>query len=83
VVGSLKGQDGRDMNELRGLTVPVKLSGPFEKLSYTVDWGAVAQDALKSKVAEQAKDKLAPQVQEQRKKVEERARDALKGLLGR
>jgi AsmA protein len=83
VVGTLKGQDGRDMNELKGLTIPVKLAGPFEKMAYTVDWGAVAQDALKSKVAEQAKEKLAPQVQEQRKKVEERARDALKGLLGR
>lgn len=83
VVGTLKGQDGRDMNDLKGLTIPVKLAGPFEKITYTVDWGAVAQDALKSKVAEQTREKLAPQVQEQRKKLEERAKDALKGLLGR
>lgn len=76
VVGTLKGQDGREINELRGVTVPVKLSGPFEKLSYTIDWGSVAKDALKSKATEQLKEKLQP-------KVQEKARDVLKGLLGR
>lgn len=76
VVGTLKGQDGREINELRGVTVPVKLSGPFEKVAYTIDWGSVAKDALKSKATEQLKEKLQP-------KVQEKARDVLKGLLGR
>lgn len=83
VVGSLKGQDGREINELRGVTVPVKLSGPFEKISYSVDWSAAAQDALKSRATEQVKERLQPKVDEQRKKIEERAKDALKGLFGR
>jgi AsmA protein len=83
VVGTLKGQDGRDINELRGVTVPVKLSGPFEKIGYSIDWGAAAQDALKSRATEQVKEKLQPKVDEQRKKIEERAKDALKGLFGR
>jgi AsmA protein len=83
VVGTLKGQDGRDINELRGVTVPVKLSGPFEKISYSIDWGAAAQEALKSRATEQVKEKLQPKVDEQRKKLEERAKDALKGLFGR
>jgi AsmA protein len=74
VVGTLKGQDGRDINELRGVTVPVKLSGPFDRMRYTIDWSAAAKDALKSKAAEQLKERVAP-------KLEERARDALKGLL--
>ena len=52
VVGTLKGQDGRDTNELKGLTVPVKLAGPFEKLSYTVDWGAVNQSFPEKKFDE-------------------------------
>jgi AsmA protein len=72
VVGTLKGQDGRDINELRGVTVPVRLSGPFEKVAYAVDWGSVAKDALKSQTTEQLKEKLQP-----------KARDLLKGLLGR
>ena len=83
VVGSLKGQDGREISELRGVTVPVKLSGPFDKISYTIDWGSVAKDALKSRATEQLKERLAPKADEQRKKIEERARDALKGLFGR
>lgn len=81
VVGTLKGQDGREVNELRGVTVPVKLSGPFDKISYTIDWGAAAQEALKSRATEQLKEKLAPKADEQRKKLEERAKDALKGLF--
>lgn len=83
VVGTLKGQDGRDISELRGVTVPVKLSGPFEKISYSIDWGAAAQEALKSRASEQVKEKLQPKVDEQRKKLEDRAKDALKGLFGR
>ncbi len=83
VVGSLKGQDGREMTELRGVTVPLRLHGSFENLAYSVDWSAMAQDALKSRVAEQIEKKLAPQVDEQKQKLEERARNALKGLLQR
>lgn len=83
VVGTLKGQDGRELPELRGVTVPVKLSGPFERIGYSVAWGEVARDALKSRVAGQLKEKLAPQADEEKKKLEERARDALKGLFGR
>lgn len=79
VVGTLKGQDGRDLAELRGVTVPVRLHGPFEKLSYEIDWGAVAQEALKAKATEQLRQKVAPQLQDQRDKL----RDQLKGLLRR
>ncbi|MFN3566819.1 MAG: AsmA-like C-terminal region-containing protein, partial [Burkholderiaceae bacterium] len=79
VVGTLKGQDGRELSELRGVTIPVRLYGPFEKLSYAIDWGGVAQEALKAKAAEQLKQKVAPQLQEQR----DRLKDQLKGLLRR
>lgn len=79
VVGTLKGQDGRELPELRGVTIPVRLYGPFEKLSYAIDWGSVAQEALKAKATEQLKQKVAPQLQEQR----DRLKDQLKGLLRR
>jgi len=81
VVGTLKGQDGRTVEQLRGVTVPVKLSGPFDRLAWNIDWNVAAQDALKSKVTE----KIAPPLQAERDKaranVEQKARDALKGLL--
>jgi AsmA protein len=83
VVGTLKGQDGRNIDQLRGVTVPVKLTGPFDRLAWNLDWGVAAQDALKSKVAE----KITPQLQAEKDKaranVERKARDALKGLLQR
>lgn len=63
---------GRGINELRGVTVPVKLSGPFEEVAYSIGWGRVAKEALKSQTAEQLKEKLQP-----------KAQDLLKGLLER
>lgn len=72
VVGTLKGQDGRALDELRGATVPVKLAGPFDRLAWNLDWSAAAKDALQSRVAGQVEQKL-----------QDKARDALKGLMKR
>lgn len=83
VVGTLKGQDGRNVEQLRGVTVPVKLSGPFDRLAWNIDWNVAAQEALKSQVVQ----KLAPKVEAEKEKardaVEKKARDALKGILQR
>ncbi len=73
----------KELALLRGLTVPVRLSGPFDKLSYRVDLGGTAQEALKTLGAQQLKDKVSPQLEDQKKKLEERAKDAFKGLFGR
>jgi AsmA protein len=75
VVASTKGQGGAGLEQLSGLTVPVKLSGPFDALKYKVDYGAVAGNLAKSKVGEK--------VQEQREKVEDKVKDRLKGLIKR
>lgn len=81
VVGTLKGQDGRAVDQLRGVTVPVKLSGPFDRLAWNIDWNVAAQEAIKAQVVQ----KLLPQTQEEKDKaratVEQKARDALKGLF--
>ena len=58
VVASAKGQGGADVDQLAGLTVPVHLTGPFDILKYDVNYAAVAQDALKSKVGERVKSKI-------------------------
>jgi len=58
VVATTKGQGGADVEQLAGLTVPVHLSGPFDNLKYDVNYAAVAQDALKSRVGERVKSKL-------------------------
>ncbi len=68
IVATGEGQGGKDRDQLAGLTVPVKLSGPFYDLKYDVDYRAMAGAAAKSQIGEKAK---------------ERFGDRLKGLLGR
>jgi AsmA protein len=67
VVASAKGQGGADLEHLAGLTIPVKLTGPFDAPKVEIDYGALAGDAAKAKVKEKAKEK-----------VEQKLRDLLK-----
>jgi AsmA protein len=99
VVATTKGQGGADVEQLAGLTVPVHLTGPFDNLKYDVNYTAVAQDALKSKVGERVKSKIEerlgigrPQAQEpssqggtaeQKRDPKAEALDKLKSLFGR
>ena len=73
VVATTKGQGGQDLESLRGLTIPVRLTGPFDDLKYDVNYRAVAGDAAKSKVGEKIKERLK----------DEKLGEKLKGLLGR
>jgi len=68
VVATTQGQGGADLAQLSGLTVPVRLSGPFDAMKYQVDYAAAAADFAKSKAGE---------------KIRERLEDRLKGLIGR
>ena len=74
VVGTTQGQGGAELAELRGLTVPVHLSGPFDNLAYKVNYGAVAADLAKSRVGEKIKE----QVEQRREKLEDKLKDLLR-----
>jgi AsmA protein len=58
VVATSKGQGGADLEHLAGLTVPVKLSGPFDAPKVEIDYRALASDAAKAKVKEKVKEKV-------------------------
>ncbi len=77
VVGTSKGQGGAERDRLAGLTVPVRLTGPFDDLKYDVDYRAMAGEAVKSEVGQKLKDRVGEQLKD------ENLRDKLKGLLGR
>lgn len=79
VVETSKGQDGKARDELRGVTVPVRLRGPFDNLSYSLEAGELLKDAAKAKLDEK-KDELKEKAG---KKLEEKLGDKLKGLFGR
>jgi AsmA protein len=58
VVATSKGQGGADLDHLAGLTIPVKLTGPFDAPKYEIDYGAVASQAAKAKATERVQEKL-------------------------
>src|SRR6266571_3515623 len=68
VVATSGGQSGKELAELRGVTVPVKVSGPLDAPRFRADLGAAAGDAVKQRAEE---------------KLKERVQDRLKGLLRR
>ncbi|CAH1387618.1 AsmA family protein [Candidatus Nitrotoga sp. M5] len=68
---TLKGQGGKDI--VGGITVPVRLSGPFSNLKYTLDFGAMVSNVVKKKI-EAKKEKIKTKLQDQ-------LQDKLKGLF--
>jgi AsmA protein len=68
VVATSSGQGGKDLAELRGVTVPVKVSGPLDAPRFRADLRATVGDAVKQRAEE---------------KLKERAQDRLKNLLRR
>ncbi|HXJ09470.1 MAG TPA: AsmA family protein [Burkholderiales bacterium] len=79
LVATTKGQGGKEAEQLSGITVPVKLTGPLDGMKYQVDYSAAASELAKSKVGEKAKEAI----DKNKDKVEEQVRDRLKGLLNR
>jgi len=54
VIAVPTGQDGGDLAALRGVTVPVQLSGPFDAIDWKIQWSGVAAAAVENRL----KDKL-------------------------
>ncbi|MDP3208598.1 MAG: AsmA-like C-terminal region-containing protein, partial [Rhodoglobus sp.] len=50
VTASPAGQDGAELRALRGVTVPVVLSGPFDAIDWRIQWSGVAAAALENKL---------------------------------
>ncbi len=68
---TLEGQGGRDT--VGGITVPVRVSGPFSDLKYTLDFGAM--------VSEAAKQKVEAKKQEVKTRLQDQLKNSLKGLF--
>ncbi len=62
IVGTITGQGGGDLTQLKGLTIPVKITGSFDNPKPTVDMASILKDKatqeIKGKVADQLKNKL-------------------------
>lgn len=75
VVGTSSGQGGREVAELNGVTVPVRLMGSFDAPSWQIDWATAAKELFKTRAGAQAKEQL--------KAAEDKAREQLKAVEGK
>jgi AsmA protein len=73
LVGSLEGQGGKSLEELKGVSIPVRVGGTFSKPTYVPDLGAALSDAAKARLEEK--------VEEQKQKLEEKLGDELQDKL--
>ncbi len=75
VVPTLSGQGGPELQALKGLTIPVKLTGPYTAIGWKIDYSGMVSGVAKQKIDEQ-KEQLKTKVQDQLK-------ERLKGFLGK
>jgi AsmA protein len=72
LVGTMAGQGGKALGELKGLTIPVRLSGPYTALKYKVEFSQMFSG---KEQIEAGKELL-------KKSGEEKLRELGKGFLG-
>ncbi len=77
LVKSLAGQGGKSRDELSGVPIPVRVTGPLDNPSYRPDLQAAINAKAKAKIDEK-KEELKQKAKE---KVKEKLDDALKGLF--
>lgn len=75
VVSTLQGQGGPELQALKGVTVPVNLSGPFTAIGWRIDFAGMAGELAKQKVDEKK--------EEMKAKLQDQLKDKLQGLLGK
>jgi len=73
IVGSLEGQGGKALGELKGVAIPVHVGGTFGKPTYAPDLGAALSETAKAKVEEK--------VEQEKQKIQEKLGDELSDKL--
>ncbi|HEY2928859.1 AsmA family protein [Piscinibacter sp.] len=58
VAATAAGQGGAELAALKGVTVPVRLSGPFEAMAWNIEWSAVIADTVANRVRDKLSEKL-------------------------
>jgi AsmA protein len=69
VVATSSGQGGDELGDLKGLSVPVRVSGPFAALKYKLEYGSAFSDSTKQ------------QFQEKKEELKDKLEDKLKARL--
>lgn len=78
VVGTLSGQGGADLEALRGLSVPIRVTGSFDSPQYRLDVERLLAEGTK----QQARERIEQQIQERvPENLQENLRRGLRGLI--
>jgi AsmA protein len=58
IVNTSQGQEGKELADLNGLTVPVRLTGPLDNVSYKLEFGSMAAELAKREAQKQLEKQL-------------------------
>ncbi|MDO8314027.1 MAG: AsmA family protein [Rugosibacter sp.] len=90
VVNTSAGQDGKEADQVKGVTVPVRVTGPLDKITWKIEFASAIGDLLKEKAQvriDEKKQELQKKVDEKKQEIQQKATDQLKeklkGIFGR
>lgn len=84
VVNTSTGQDGKALEQLRGVSIPIHLTGPLGAPEYAILWSAIGSQALQQALQNEASRQIDRLLEGREGNAGGRALgEALKGLLGR
>lgn len=83
IVNTSAGQDGADLAQLKDLTIPVRISGPFDKIDYQLQFAQIGSEALKLALKAKTEPIIEKKKKELKEKVNEKLKDSLRGLFER
>lgn len=90
IVPTLQGQGGPELERLRGLTVPVRIRGPYRDLGWSLDLGATALGSAReqlqqrqTELQQQTQRRLEEEKAKAQQRLQQEAEDKLKQLLRR
>ena len=87
IVGTSKGQGGKELEELSGVTIPIRITGTFAEQKYALDAESLGRGLAESKVKEIIEKKGAGTAasggaSSGTDEVKDKAKELIKGLLG-
>lgn len=86
VVQTLQGQGGPELQALKGVTVPVRLSGPLAAIGWRIDFAGLASELARQRIdekKEEVKSRAQKTLEEEKAKLQEELKNQLKGLFGK
>ncbi len=82
VVGSLKGQGGEDLSQLKNLTLPLTIKGTWAKPQYGLDVESLLRQRLQQKLEQKLQPKLEQKLEQLDEKLQQKLQDKLGKFLG-